>query len=167
MKLFLILLVGLTLIGCGKPGNTVAPNSVIPTIVPVVPGCKSIYSLWQSETDLESHDFRVFDENTITAPDHEWRASDGLICGYVNNPYHFVRIQLWSRNLTIEQDPRVYDYVLGFSYSLPIGSTCDRFGVATSQNQTVRGGFIRVGCNSIKICSSDFNGNIVDCKVFR
>lgn len=166
MKYILILLVGLTLVGCAAGGGSSATGGTAdaPAIVPATPGCKAVASVWNSTTDLEQFDLRPVISG-VAVLEYEYRGADGLACTHAANPNHSIGALLRTQS-DIGLSGLEWDYWLRISYSLPIGGSCGAYG--TNQNSPTQDAWIIVGCNSIEVCKDTAPGNALhSCKLFN
>lgn len=137
--------------GDGSKGGTTTP-----TITPV---CKDLFSVWQSTTDQESHDFTQL-TGEVVLQEYQYTAYDGAICGYVNNPNQNLSAQLVAT-------PNVaWDYRLEMNYSLAMGGQCATYEVNGSIGHRQQTAYIiETACNQIKIC---VDANVPStCKIFE
>jgi hypothetical protein len=157
----IILSLALILSGCAKGASDSPVTTGVTPVAPVA--CKSIESVWQSTVDLERHDFTGMRQG-VTVRDYEYRAADGLACGYAANPVHFVDAILVRAGETGLTDK--FSYRLDMTYSLAIGASCGTYSAIpmdTHQSAYI----VETGCNEIKICNRyDING-VSGCKTFR
>lgn len=153
-KLLILILIG-GLIGCAGDGDSttvVTPPSNPP------PTCKSLFSVWTSTTDDETFDFTDL-ENEFEETDFEYKAHDGVACGYKNNPNHSL-----SAQILVPANPVGYDYMLKMKATLKmVGSCAKYYQPGSSGGGTYIALIIVVGCNQIQVCDSSLS----DCKDFQ
>jgi hypothetical protein len=147
-------LVFLFLVGCGSSDSGGPSLNGNPPNLP--PTCKSIYSVWESDLDQESFDFTSLEFGPDG--DYSYTASNGLTCGYANNPNHELVAELHLRPAGAP-----FYYRLEMDYSLEIGSTCDRYKSGTAHNAYIA----MDTCNEIEVCVSYSVNTLIDCKTFR
>lgn len=165
MKPFLILFF-LLLTACGGSGGGTEAGGIddgTPEGIP--PTCKNLYSVWQSISDLEMHDFSNLYGGGILQ-EYEYKAYDGVTCGYVSNPNHNLTAQILSAaslGLTVP-----WEYQLKMRYSLAMGGQCATYQVPGSIGAKDQVAYIvMTSCNEIQICEDAFASALGSCKIFR
>lgn len=92
---YLMTILLLTLTACGSGGGSNSGSSAaVPGVDPSLPAtCKNLYSVWQSDTDLEKHDFTTL-ANGSSNYDYGFIGSSGTTCGYASDPSKNVTAQI-------------------------------------------------------------------------
>lgn len=158
-NLILVLLVAvLTACNSGDSGSGSSGGSGNPG----GPSCKSVYSLWQSDTDSEEFDFTGL-ENTVIEPDYSYEASNSATCGYPSNPNHNLTGQIIPG---LVSDP--YDYRLKMEATLIMSGTCSTYyETGSSGGGRYNAYIVEVGCNQLQICEDVVGSTVGNCKLFH
>lgn len=163
---YVMLILSVSLVGCGGSGGGSAPSSPAPSNG--APSCKSLYSVWTADADHEQWDLSGF-ESTSAVSDYQWTAYDNASCGYATNPNY-------AMNATIQKlasGPNTGDYVLNMAVvatlpntgaGLAFGGQCGVYNVGTQGPYFNSGiGIVESSCDHLQICVANFS----TCKMFH
>lgn len=135
---------------CAKGGGDSSSTSGTAPAAPIPATCKTIYNVWQSDTDQEQHDFSAM-ANEVVVTDYSYIASDGSACGYANNSNYDLNTQLFA----IAPGTIIYDHHVEMHAGLSMGGTCGVYNHAGAEvYQRYSSIFIKeLGCNQIELCN--------------
>jgi hypothetical protein len=139
----LLLVLILLLSACGKGSSDSGVSSGLPPNLP--PGCKNLYSVWQSTTDLERHDFTTLANSAINS-DWEYLSGTGATCGYASNAAQAMSAQMVAASGN-------YQFELNMVSSLALTGDCARYVPPGSTGGRYGNAMIKMTvCDEIQIC---------------
>jgi hypothetical protein len=156
---YLILAISLVLIACGSSGGDKGSGNQTDPINPPSQ-CKSIFSEWSNDLDLERHDFagRQLD----TPYFYQFNSPVGTVCG--GAPSASDEIELTISMGTSNAFVNGFAGSIQLEYRSFMTGNCE--GLYDSGSSKVSYAIFKVECDKLTMCAVDGNGPF-DCRTFH
>lgn len=161
----LLLFIVLLLVGCGSGGGT-TETSVIDNTDPVTPPptCKSIFNVWQSNSDFERHDFtgRQFGVSLF----YQYLAFNNVTCGGLSGSLNEANLEIFLNADGSVSKNAGFQGIWYVRYDVAsLGGHCDANWSAGATK--ARMAHWKIECDTLTMCSLYEGVSPYDCKVFH